>query len=129
MIGLLEDYMDDFVMIDRRTVSDGRGGYDTVYVDGATFKGAVELDNSMQAKIAQQQGVTALYTVTTPRTMNLQYHDIFRRVSDGKIFRSTSDGDDKKTPNSATLDMRQVSAEEYRLPQTTVESFGVDNNG
>jgi hypothetical protein len=48
--------------------------------------------------------------------MNLQYHDIFKRKSDNKIFRVTSDGDDKHTPPSATLDMRQVSAEEYTLP-------------
>jgi hypothetical protein len=47
--------------------------------------------------------------------MNLQYHDIFRRVEDGKIFRVTSDGDDKKTPESATLNMREVTAEEWSL--------------
>jgi hypothetical protein len=38
---------------------------------------------------------------------------VFRRESDGKIFRVTSDGDDKKTPPSAGLDMRQVTAEEF----------------
>jgi hypothetical protein len=38
------------------------------------------------------------------------------RNSDGKIFRITSDGDDNHTPKSATLDMRQVSAEEWSLP-------------
>ena len=54
-----------------------------------------------------------MYTVTTTRALTLEYHDVFKRLKDGKIFRVTSDGDDKYTPKSATLDMRQVSAEEY----------------
>ena len=45
----------------------------------------------------------------------LEYHDVLRRVRDGKVFRVTSDGDDKYTPESATLNMRQVTAEEYIL--------------
>jgi hypothetical protein len=71
----------------------------------------------MQARVAAVQGVTALYTVTTEKNINLQYHDVFRRASDGKVFRVTSDGDDKKTPASASLNMRQVSAEEWRLAE------------
>ena len=123
-MSLLDDYMEDCVMIDKRTVSDGRGGYDTIWAEGAIFKAAVVLDDSIQARQAEQQGVTALYTVTTPRAMNLQYHDVFKRLSDGKIFRATSDGDDKKTPAIATLDMRQVSAEEYELPKIQPDSYG-----
>lgn len=103
-------------MLDKRTVSDGLGGYISTYTEGAEFDAAITLDTSMQARTAEKQGVTALYTVTTSKAMNLQYHDIFKRKSDNKIFRVTSDGDDKHTPPSATLDMRQVSAEEYTLP-------------
>jgi hypothetical protein len=71
----------------------------------------------MEAKIAEKQGVTAVYTITTGRGINLQYHDVLKRVRDSKIFGVTSDGEDMYTPNSATLDMRQVSAESYELPQ------------
>ena len=62
------------------------------------------------------QGLTSLYTITTKKAVTLQYHDIVKRVSDGKVFRVTSDGDDQKTPASATLDMRNVTAEEFDLP-------------
>ena len=102
-------------MIDKRTVPDGYGGFTPTWVDGAEFQAAIVLDSSMQARIAEKQGVTALYTITTNKVVNLQYHDVFRRVEDGKIFRVTSDGDDKKTPGSANLNMRQVSAEEWEL--------------
>jgi hypothetical protein len=104
--------------MDKRTVPDGYGGYTTIWTEGASFNAAIVLDNSIQAKVAESQGVTGIYTVTTQKALNLQYHDVFRRESDKKLFRVTSDGDDKATPASATLDMRQVSAEELEaLPK------------
>ncbi|MBQ3330807.1 MAG: head-tail adaptor protein [Ruminococcus sp.] len=115
-MSLLSDAMEKCVMLDKRTQSDGYGGYVSTYVDGAEFNAAIVFDSSMQARAAGVQGVTSLYTVTTSKTVNLQYHDVFRRAHDGKIFRITSDGDDKKTPASATLNMRQVTAEEWELP-------------
>lgn len=114
-MSLLSDAMTTCVILNKQTEADGYGGYITTWTDGAEFKAAIVLDSSMEARIGEKQGVTALYTVTTPRALNLQYHDVFRRVEDGKIFRVTSDGDDKKTPKSAGLDMRQVSAEEWEL--------------
>lgn len=112
-MSLLDDYMKPCVMLDRTTAPDGYGGYTAAWQEGAEFKAAIVLDTSMQARTAEKQGVTALYTVTTEKAMNLQYHDVFKRLSDNKIFRVTSDGDDKATPDSASLNMRQVTAEEY----------------
>lgn len=114
-MSLLNEAMEPCVMIDRITTPDGYGGFKPRWVDGAGFSAAIVLDSSMQARIAAVQGVTGLYTITTGKQINLQYHDVFRRVSDGKIFRVTSDGDDKKTPQSASLNMRQVTAEEWEL--------------
>lgn len=115
-MSLLLSAMEECIIFNKSIVDDGYGGYTTQWTEGAHFSGAIVLNNSMEARIAEQQGVTSLYTVTTSKALNLQYHDVFKRVSDSKIFRVTSDGDDKKTPQSATLDMRQVSAEEWRLP-------------
>jgi translation elongation factor P/translation initiation factor 5A len=69
----------------------------------------------MEARAAEKQGVTSLYTVTTGKNAILQYHDVFRRLSDGKVFRVTSDGDDKQTPDRATFQFSQVTAEEWTL--------------
>lgn len=114
-MSLLSEAMEQCVILNKQTEADGYGGYRTIWVDGAPFDAAIVLDTSMQARIGEKQGVTELYTITTVKELNLQYHDVFRRVSDGKIFRVTSDGDDKKTPASAHLNMRQVSAEEWEL--------------
>ena len=116
-MSLLLEAMDDCIMLDKITVADGYGGFTTEWHEGAEFRAAIVFDSSMQARVAAVQGVTNLYTITTERSINLQFHDVFKRLSDDKIFRVTSDGDDKKTPQSAGLNMRQVSAEQYVLPR------------
>lgn len=115
-MSLLSEAMQDCVILNKQTTQDTYGGYITTWADGAEFKAAVTFDTSLEARVADKQGVTSLYTVTTPRSLTLEYHDVFRRVSDGKIFRVTSDGDDKFTPQSSSLDMRVVTAEEWSLP-------------
>lgn len=115
-MSLLTEQMEKCVMMDKTTSPDGYGGYVSNYVDGAEFTAAITFDTSIEARTAEKQGVTSLYTVTTGKEMTLEYHDVFRRLRDGKILRVTSDGDDKYTPASASLNMRQVTAEEWRLP-------------
>lgn len=113
---LIDAYLVDCVLLNKITTADGYGGYVTEWQEGAEFKAAITLNTSMEARIAEKQGVTALYTITTTKALNLQYHDVIKRVADGKFFRVTSDGDDNHTPNGiGALDMRQVSAEEWRL--------------
>lgn len=115
-MSLLSEAMEECVILNKSILDDGYGGYDTVWAEGAKSKAAIALDTSTEARIAMKQGVTALYTIYTQRALNLQYHDVLKRISDGKIFRITSDGDDVYTPASAGLDMRVVSAEEWTLP-------------
>lgn len=115
-MSLLSEAMEKCVMIDVATVSDGLGGFETIYREGAEFMAGITFDGSTQGKIAAVQGVKNLYTVITKRNVKFEYHNIFKRLSDGKTFRITSDGNDDKTPASASLDMRRNSAEEWAPP-------------
>lgn len=115
-MSLLLDSMESCTMLNKTVQKDGYGGYATTWTEGAEFDAAIVFDTSIQARVAEAQGVTSRYIVTTKRDLTLEYHDVFRRNSDGKIFRVTSDGDDKYSPKSSTLDMRQVTAEEFALP-------------
>lgn len=115
-MSLLDSAMESCTMIDKTSVDDGLGGTKKVYVDGANFMCATTLNTSTEARLAEKQGVKSLYTATTRKNVNLQFHDVFRRNRDGKIFRVTSDGDDNKTPDSAILDMRVVTCEEWEIP-------------
>ena len=111
-MSLLQEAMESCILLNKQTSTDNYGGFVNTWVDGAKFQAAIVFDTSMQARAAEAQGVHSLYTVTTPRNVVLQYHDVFRRTRDSKLFRVTSDGDDKYTPSSTVLDMRQVTAEE-----------------
>ena len=117
-MSLLTESMESCVFLNKQKVNDDYGGYINQWSEGAGFDAAITFDSSMQARIADKQGVTSRYTITTERSLVLQYNDYIRRVRDGKIFHITSDGDDSYTPQSAGLDMRQVTAEEVtQLPQ------------
>lgn len=111
-MSLLNEAMESCILLNKQTTLDEYGGFINTWVDGAAFNAAIVFDSSLQARVAESQGVHSLYTVTTARNVVLQYRDVFRRGRDGKLFRVTSDGDDKYTPASAGLDMRQVTAEE-----------------
>jgi uncharacterized protein YggE len=69
----------------------------------------------LEAKVAESQGVTSLFTITTDKAAALRYHDVIRRKSTGETLRVTSEGTDKQTPDMATFAFSQVSAEKWSL--------------
>lgn len=115
-MSLLFDAMELVVLMERKRVSDGAGGFITSWVEGPEFDASITFDSSMVARIAESQGVTSLYSVWVDKNTQLDYHDVFKRLSDSKIFRITSDSDDKKTPDSASFQVRKYTAEEWELP-------------
>lgn len=114
-MSLIEAMMDDCVIMNKITVSDGEGGFTTEWEEGAEIKVAIVNDMSIQARVAEQQKVTSTYTLTTARKNALELHDVIKRLSDGATFRVTSDGSDKLSPKVSTLDMSQVTAEKWSL--------------
>ena len=114
---LLSAGMEQCIILNKVSQPDGYGGRIDVWTESNfDFKAAIVFDTSIEARRAEAEGVHSLYTITTEKSITLEYHEVFKRVRDGKIFRVTSDGDDKYTPASATLNMRQVTAEEWTLP-------------
>ena len=112
---LLYDAMTACTMIDRRTIPDGVGGFTWEWVDGASFKAAIVKDNTLAARVAEKQGVTELYTISVPKGVTLQFHDVLRREEDGQIFRVTSNIRDSETPKVSTFQIGQVTAERWEL--------------
>lgn len=114
-MSLIDSYTTECVLLEKSRVPDGEGGWTTAWTEGAAFSAAITVDSTLQARVAQQEGVTSVYTVTVAPGTPLDFHDVFRRSSDGKVFRVTSDSDDKKTPPVASFQVLQVSAEEWTL--------------
>ena len=123
-MSLLSEAMVPCVYLNKSKVADGYGGYIDSYTEGVEFLAAFDFNNSLQGKIAEKDGVTDRYTVTTLKEFNLVFNDVFKRSSDGKIFRVTTDGTDKRTPASAGLNMRQVSAELFSPSGSQVVASG-----
>lgn len=114
-MSLIDDFSVPCKLMGKVRTPDGEGGFVTAWAEGAAFNAAIVFNNSVEARAAAQQGVKNLYTVTVDKSAAMGYHDVFKRVSDGKIFRITSDGEDAKTPNVATFQFAQMSAEEWGL--------------
>lgn len=114
-MSLLEDAFEPCKILDKRTVKDGYGGVITTYIEGADIDAAIVYDSSLAARTAAVQGVKDLYTVTTKKSVVLQFHDVIKRMKDGKVLQITTDGKDNDTPESAALNMRVVRAQEFTI--------------
>lgn len=113
---LFERLYEPFVPVTVSAMPDGEGGQIKIWTEGEPFDGYARFDDSEERTVGSASAVSSKYTLTVPVTVNLTYHDIVRRVSDGKYFRVTSDGDDVITPPVATFSFLEVKAEEWKLP-------------
>ena len=114
---LFENMFEQFSLLEKQRTPDGAGGFLVEYVDKGTFEAVVVMNSSMQARIAEREGVTSVYTVTTRKNVALDFHDVIRRESDSAIFRITSIGTDIQSPNFASFDIKQMQAERWVLTQ------------
>ncbi len=114
-MSLYEAMMTDFRFMEKVRVPDKMGGWNTEWADGEIFKAAIIKDSSLQARIAEKSDVTELYTITTYRKVPLEFHDVVKRLSDGAIFRITSNAKDNASPVFSGIDFHQVNAEAWEL--------------
>lgn len=113
--GIMNDWVTTCTLLEKVRVPDGEGGWDTRWVDGAEFDAAIQHSSSIEARVAESEGMTSTFTVWTEKAMPLDFHDVFRRDSDGQVFRVTSQGGDEQSPESATFSLTHVSAERWQL--------------
>lgn len=95
---------------------DAYGGYLDTWTEGATFKAAVIKNSTTQAQIAEKSGIDEIFTIVTPKSVVLDYHDVFKRKSDSSIFRVTSKSVDSGAPEASSVQISKVSAERWVLP-------------
>lgn len=110
---LIDEFKTACTLMEKSRVPDGEGGWTKAWVDGAKFMAAIVLDSTMNARIAEKEGMTGVYTVTTDPGAKLEFHDAFRRDSDSKTFRVTKVND--SPPSVATFAFNQYQAEAWEL--------------
>lgn len=103
--------------MDKKSVSDGMGGFGYEYTEGATFKGLISTVNTMERVLAEQQGATGVYRLTIDSSVAIEYNDVVKRKSDGQHFRMTTFPDDVKAPSLAGVQIKQCICERFTIPQ------------
>lgn len=114
-MSLIDDFKVTCTLLEKTRVPDGEGGWTVAWKDGMKFQAAITNPNTVQSRVAEKEGMTSTYTVTTERNMGLDFHDVFRRETDGDTFRVTSDSRDVQTPDRASFQFAQVAAEKWPL--------------
>ena len=109
-MNLLQSMMEPCVMMDKTTVSDGMGGIVAVWVEGAAFDAFVRKESAPEITVAEQQGAKEMFTLVVPMGVNLEYHDVFKRLRDGAVFRLTSNTKDGETSKTASIPVQVARA-------------------
>ena len=117
-MSLMDEYNVPCVLLVKTRTDDPVGGYKTDWVDGVTFDAAWEFEGAPEITVAEQQGVSRTYRIYVNKTLDLDFHEVFRRTDNGQIYRVTNPGTDRKTPSFSTLNKRLIEVEKWQLPNS-----------
>lgn len=114
-MSLLDDFARECVLMEKTREADGAGGYNVTWTEGASFENYQALDTSMEARRAEKEGVTSVYSALVKQALPIEYNDVFKDTSTGQTYRVTSDPEDKVAPKSSTFDLKYFTAERWEL--------------
>ena len=113
---LIDSIMQKCILLNHVRVDDPFGSVTETWTDGATFDATIIKNSTTEAMLAERQGVEELFTVVVRKGLPIVYHDAFRRISDGQIFRVTSNIADSAAPDASTVKIAKFTAEKWELP-------------
>lgn len=115
-MAILDDFGKPCVILEKKRQPDGEGGYITDWQDGAEFTNYQALDASMEARRAEKEGVTSVYSALVDLSVPIEYGDYYRDKESGLTYRVTSNPEEKKAPASASFRLKYFTAERKELP-------------
>ena len=119
-MSLLDDFARKCVLMEKNRKPDGAGGYITTWTEGAEFSNYQVLDTSMEARRAEKEGVTSVYSALVDKAVPIEYADYFRDKESGVTYRVTSNPEEREAPKSAGAAIRGLkyfTAERKDLPK------------
>lgn len=114
-MNLLDTMKESCVMMNKTTLPDGMGGFIPTWVEGAAFDAVIRKDSAPEVRVAEQQDVNEMFTVIVAKSVPLEYHDVFKRLSDDAVFRMTSSVRDDAAPSPSTVQIAKGTAERWVL--------------
>ena len=124
-MSLLDEYNVPCVLLEKTRREDPVGGYVTEWTEGAQFDASWEYESAPEITVAEQQGVERTYRIYVNRTLDLDYHEAFRRTDNNQVYRVTNPGTDRKTPGFSRLNKRLIEVEKWALPHDYTEDDDV----
>lgn len=115
-MSLLDDFARPCVLMEKVREPDGEGGAFVTWVEGVEFQNYQALNTSMEARIAEKQGVTSVYNVLVKKDFPLEFGDAFKDRETGLVYRVTSNPEEKIAPKSSSFDLKFCTAERWSLP-------------
>ena len=127
-MSLMDEYSVECVLLVKTREDDPLGGYTTKWTDGVSFQAAWEYESAPEITVAQQEGVARTYRIYVHKTLDLDYHEVFRRADNGQIYRVTTPGTDRKTPSFSRLNKRLIEVEKWELPHDEEGTENAESN-
>ena len=121
MSSLMDEYSVECVLLVKTRTDDPVGGYKIAWVENAHFQAAWEYLSAPEITVAEQEGVARTYRIYVDKTLDLDYHEAFRRTDNSQVFRVTNPGTDRKTPSFSRLNKRLIEVEKWELPNDEEE--------
>ena len=115
-MSLLDDFARTCVVLEKTRRPDGAGGYFVEWAEGAEFVNYQAMDTCMEARRAEKEGVTSVYSALVRSDFPIDYNDYFRDKTTGQTYRVTSDPEEKVAPKSASFALKFFTAERKELP-------------
>ena len=113
---LLDGMMEDFVrMVSADDSADGLGGHGGTWVEGEGFRGFLREDRVGGTQEAQKVTEAPRFLLVTPWAVELGFHEIVRRVSDGTTYRMLSDTRNKKAPAVSAIHIAAATCERWEI--------------
>ena len=114
-MSLLDDFARTCVLLEKKRVPDGAGGYKVEWTEGIEFVNHQSRDTTMEARIAENQGVSSVYSALVEKALPIEYGDYFKDKEAGTIYRVTSRPEEKESPKSASFALKYFTAERAEL--------------
>lgn len=116
-MSLLEEFARPCVLLEKKQATGPEGGCITTWTDGVEFQNYLTMDTSMEARKAEKQGVTSMYSALVDKAVLVEYGDYFRDLTTGQTYRVTSDPKEKQTPKLSSLTLKYFTAERKVPPK------------
>ena len=114
-MSLLKQYSSVYVLMEKVENADGVGGRRVEWHEGRRIELALAFENSSQIRRADKDDTATTFRFCARKDCALKFNDVLKRVSDGEIFRVTSNADELFTPNSSALNLTTFNAERWQL--------------